>query len=93
MTDLSTRLARKWCPGTSGSHGGLTDYDCSCLRILAALREALEEAEKVALKWPKQIDNLLPVLFAAKASGDMSDIGLLTGKEIAARIAALRGEA
>ena len=48
MIDPVTALARKWClHGTKGL--GLV-HTCQCDRIAAAVREALEEAEKIARK-------------------------------------------
>lgn len=52
MTDFVERLARKWCfydelAGKPGEH----EEGCyCCLRLAAAIREALEEAEKITPK-------------------------------------------
>ena len=85
------QLARKWCPAEHKSYGTAYPDLCACTAIAGATRETLEAAEQIAETWGMQIDNLLPCLFAARISGDMSDVGLLTGKGIAVAIAALKG--
>ena len=50
MSDFVAARARKWCPGHGNRKFG--PGMCECDRIAAAIREALEEAEKRLLSKP-----------------------------------------
>ena len=85
--DLPARLARKWCPA---------HYDaCECSRLEGAVREALEEVEKLIQTWAAQYpeDIFRPVAGDVNPSPDRIAASMARHlcKEIGNDIAALRG--
>ena len=52
MDDLATRLARKWCAYCTGEGDRSPDAHHYHGATAAAIREALEEAEKIAREHP-----------------------------------------
>lgn len=46
MTDVVAALARKWCESHDQARASAHAAPCICAQLAAAIREALEEAEK-----------------------------------------------